>query len=230
MQAKNAESHNRVKIEAIYYTDPLCCWSWAMEPSWIKLQEEFKGSMDVTYKMAGLLPSFRYFNDPLNSLRKPIHMGPEWMHVKEATGVDIRHDIWVKDPPASSFPACVAVKCAELQSKHAGVEYLRLAREAVMIKGANIARSEVLLGLASNLEELLKDFNKDEFQNDLLGKRGKNAFRLDWQEVKYLGIRRLPTLVFREKMKQGKGIMLTGFQSYENLLEAVKKIGALNTL
>jgi putative protein-disulfide isomerase len=197
-----------------------------MEPSWMKLQDEFKGSLEVTYKMAGLLPSFRHFNDPMNSIRKPIHMGPEWLHVKEVTGVDIRHDIWVSNPPSSSFPACIAVKCAELQSKQAGAEYLYLAREAVMLHGANIDKTSILLDLAVELRELIKDFDTAAFQEDLLGERGKNAFRLDWQEAKYFGIKRLPTLIFRKRegsMIQG-GLMLTGFQSYESLLETINTL------
>jgi predicted DsbA family dithiol-disulfide isomerase len=204
-------------IEIIYYTDPLCCWSWAMEPQWRQLQEELGSSLNVTYKMAGLLPSWKNFNDTINSIRKPIHMGPEWMHAKYVSGVDIDNRIWITDPPASSFPACIAVKSAELQSKEAGVRYLDLLREAVMLKVRNIARMGVLLELAAELPAEFPAFDLSMFRSDLNGK-ALDAFRADWQETKYRGITRFPTLVIKAGGRQP--FVLSGFQSYETLKNA----------
>ncbi|HEY6900977.1 MAG TPA: DsbA family protein, partial [Puia sp.] len=99
MDLKNGKKNNPVQeakgagVEVIYYTDPLCCWSWAMEPQWKRFVDET--GITITYKMGGLLPSWNNFNDKLNSIRKPIQMGPEWMHAKYLSGAEIDNRIWI---------------------------------------------------------------------------------------------------------------------------------------
>jgi putative protein-disulfide isomerase len=209
-------------IEIIFYTDPLCCWSWAMQRQWQRLLDEYNGSFRVTYKMAGLLPSWRNFNDPVNSIRKPIQMGPEWMHAAAVSGATINSQIWFRDPPSSSFPACIAVKCAELQSPAAGARYLHLLREAVMVRNLNIARTSVLLELVSTLSDADKTFNSFKFRHDLFSEEGRTAFTKDWQECKYMGITRLPTLIFRSA--DHPAILLSGYQTYDSLKNAAIKM------
>jgi putative protein-disulfide isomerase len=202
-------------VDIVYYTDPLCCWSWAMEPQWEKVCREHGDRLKVTYKMGGLLPSWQMYSDERNSIRKPVHMGPEWMHARHVSGVFIDDGIWITDPPASSFPACIAVKSAALQSAAWGARYLFLARRAVMTERRNIARLEVLLSLAEELAACPEaGFNVDLFREDLDG-RGVAAFRSDWQEVRYLGINRFPTLIIRKT--DHPAAMLCGYQGYEQL-------------
>src|SRR3954466_16223308 len=127
------------RVEIIYYTDPLCCWSWAFEPQWRRLRYEFGDKIIYRYVMSGLLPEWKNYSDPLYSVSRPMQMGPVWHQASLQSGMQMYDKIWVEDPPASSYPACIAVKCAELQSKKAGDTYLRLAREAIMLHGKNIA-------------------------------------------------------------------------------------------
>ena len=103
--------------EIIYYTDPLCCWSWSMEPHWQRFKQGLTQEVTIRYKMGGLLPSWNLFHDANNSIRKPVQMGPEWLHAKHVSGAVIDDRLWIIDPPASSFPACIAVKAAELQGQ-----------------------------------------------------------------------------------------------------------------
>jgi predicted DsbA family dithiol-disulfide isomerase len=88
-----------------------------------------------------------------------------------------------------------------------------------MVGGKNIARSEVLLDTAWLLHDQYCDFDLFKFRDDLMGEAGKEAFRKDLQDAKYLGINRFPTLVINRK--QRPAIMLTGYQSYESLKKAV---------
>jgi len=203
------------RVVVTYYTDPLCCWSWAIRPQWEQLREEYEGSLGVTYKMAGLLPSWNHFSDALNSISRPIHMGPEWMHARVVSGTQINNQIWIIDPPASSFPACIAVKCAGLQSKEAEDRYLYLLQKAIMVDNLNIARTSVLLDVAATMPG---NFDLSLFREDLFNERGKEAFRRDMQECKYLGITRLPTLVFRRAGRPS--LMVSGYQSYKALKKA----------
>ena len=202
-------------VDIIYYTDPLCCWSWAMEPHWERLCGDFGDRLKVTYKMGGLLPSWTMYNDDVNSIRKPVQMGPEWMHARHVSGMAIDDRLWITDPPASSFPACIAVKSAGLQAAHWGTRFLGLARRAVMTERKNIARREVLMELARCLGPA---FDVGLFSEDLDG-RGIAAFRNDWTEVRYLGIKRFPTLVIRYPDQPAK--MLCGYQRYEELTGAL---------
>ncbi len=219
----NSPSQEPVGIEITLYTDPLCCWSWGMQPQFQELQAEMKlSSSQVKYKMGGLLPSWNHFDDAVNSIRKPIQMGSEWHHAQAVSGRKINDKIWITDPPASSFPACIAVKCAELQSPPLGIQYFNNLQEAVMVKGKNIATTTVLLETALDLATDNPRFNLFRFREDLLGEAGKAGFRRDLQECKYLNITRLPTILFRSA--DSRSIILTGYQSMESLRNALTKL------
>src|SRR5436190_8530475 len=103
-------------IEITIFTDPLCCWSWAFEPQLQHLKMILAGQAEWQYRMAGLLPSWNNFQDNVNAVSRPIQMGPVWMHAGQIAQKPICHRLWIDDPPASSYPACIAVKCTQLQS------------------------------------------------------------------------------------------------------------------
>ena len=174
--------------------------------------------------MSGLLPSWQNYNDPLYSVSRPMQMGPVWHEASLKSGMKIYDKIWVEDPPASSYPSCIAVKCAELQSKEAGVQYLRSAREAVMLHGKNIAKQNVLKEIAEAVSLThpgLLDIDK--FLFDLIGSgNGIEAFRKDLNEVQAKNITRFPTLIMRSLNKPS--IMITGYRPYPILLDALKQM------
>lgn len=202
-------------MDVIFYTDPLCCWTWAMWPQWQAFQATVNCQLNVDYKMGGLLPSWSNYRDGVNSITKPIHMGPEWAHAKAIGQVPINDRIWMTQPPASSYPACIAVKAVSLQSTAAAEAYLHLAQESVMVHGRDIAKSEVLMELAGQLATAFAGFDPFLFREDLLGERGRTAFRKDLQEAKYRNITRFPTLIIRKSDQAA--VVLTGFQTLESL-------------
>ena len=202
-------------VEVTFYTDPLCCWSWAMGPAWERLRAECGPGLKVEYKMGGLLPSWRHFEDAAHSISRPSQMGPEWMHAARLSGVAINGDVWITDPPASSYPACIAVKCAQLQSEGFAEIYLNLLRKAVIVAGKNIAKTGVLMDAAWLVHDACPDFDLFRFKDDLMGDAGKDAFKKDLQDAKYLGINRFPTLVINRV--DGTTVLLTGYQTYESL-------------
>src|SRR5687768_15102586 len=108
MVLKNQKQHlnkglasNADQLEIVFYTDPLCCWSWAFEPQWRKLRYEFEGEFSWRYCMGGLIPSWKNFNDVTNFVSRPIQMGPVWMEASHNSGMKIESSIWAEDPPAS---------------------------------------------------------------------------------------------------------------------------------
>jgi putative protein-disulfide isomerase len=212
---------DRIVIE--YYTDPLCCWSWALEPHWQKLLHEFKGEINYSYCMGGLIPDWNNYQDPMNAINRPGQLGPLWMEVSQVTNAVIDPAIWVDDPPTSSYPACIAVKSAEMQSKEAGEKYLYKLREAVMINKQNIARPEVLAAIAQKLsDENPELLNYNQFLEDISGEKSVQLFKNDLQKVRYNQIGRFPTLTIT---KPGKpGIILTGYRPYDVLLQAISVV------
>jgi putative protein-disulfide isomerase len=212
------------RVEITYYTDPLCCWGWAFEPQWRRLQYEFREIIFCRYVMSGLLPTWQSFNDPMYSVSRPMQMGPVWHEASLTSGLEIYDKIWAEDPPASSYPACIAVKCAELQSEKAGAQYLRKAREAVMLQGKNIARQDVLIAIGDDVAKSYPNLlNTEKFSFDLKGSdNGIEAFRKDLNEVQSRNITRFPTLIMRSSNRPS--IMITGYRPYPVLLDAIRQV------
>lgn len=207
-------------VEALYFTDPLCSWSWAFEPERRRLEAEFGEAIHWRTAMGGMISDWLSYSDPLNAVSRPAQMGPQWLHVKQITGADIDERIWVDDPPGSSYPACLAVKAAQLQGKAAGDRYLDRARQAVMRERRNIARPEVLLELAHELEaEGTVPFDARLFRTDLDSKVAREAFRDDLKETRYREVGRFPSLILHAK--GGRGILLAGYRPYHVLRSAL---------
>lgn len=173
--------------------------------------------------MCGMLPSWDSFDDPINSVSRPIQMGPVWLEARRISGMPIAEKIWFNDPPASSYPACVAVKCAGLQSPEAEEWYFRRVREAIMLEGKNIAKQEVLLEVAQKLAVQKPElFELEQFWADLESGAGNETFRQDLEKARYHGIGRYPTLTMQKPGQEG--IILTGYRPYPVLLDALKEI------
>jgi putative protein-disulfide isomerase len=214
----NSINAGQVKID--FYTDPLCCWSWAFDQHWKKLLHEYGDVIEYRYIMCGMIQDWHTYNDPMNSVFKPIQMGPVWMHASEVTQVKMKYSIWHEDPPASSYPACISVKTVGLQSKIAEDQYLFTIRKALMEEGANISKPEILFSLAEKLQH--PEFNFQQFKNDWQLGKGKDAFRSDLQKAKFHNIGRFPTLTLQNT--KGKGIIAVGYRPYEVLKQAFMQV------
>jgi len=140
------------------------------------------------------------------------------MHASEVTQVKMRYDIWHMDPPNSSYPACIAVKTAGLQSDEAANQYLFELRRSIMEEGVNISKQDVLFSIAQTIAAI----NFDQFQQDWNSGIGKNAFREDIQQAKYHGIGRYPTLTFQNR--HAESFMIVGYRPFEALEQAFQDV------
>jgi predicted DsbA family dithiol-disulfide isomerase len=207
-----------------YWTDPLCCWSWAFEPQWRRLRYEFDGRVTWSYRMGGMIPDWSSYSDPLNSVSRPMQMGPLWFQARHVSGMPIDDKVWVEDPPGSSYLPCVAVKAAGQQSARAAELYLRRLREAVMLHRRNVARREVLLAVAAELAaDRPGELDAERFARDLDSPAALDAFRQDVQQAGYRQLGRFPTLTLR-RPGAADGLMLVGYRPYAALLAAVKRV------
>lgn len=212
-------------VEIRYYTDPLCAWCWAFEPVWDRLLCEFGDQLGARLVLGGMIADWRTYGDPLNAVQRPSQMGPQWYQVRQQTGIPIDERIWQEDPPASSFPACLAVKAAEQQGQDVGALYLRRLREAVMLGRRNIARAEVLVDVAEELAGSLSGgigLDVSQFCRDLESPAVAEAFRADLQEVRLGAIGRFPTLVLHRV--GGPAVIVVGYRPYDVLLKALERV------
>lgn len=203
------------------YTDPLCCWSWGAEPHLDAVREAMGERAAWTFRMGGLLPSWDRFHDEGNAVTRPAQMGPVWMHAAQLTGRPIHDQIWITDPPSSSYPACIAVKCATLQSEELGERYLRAVQAACMAEGKNISQWPVLREIADQqARENPEDFNLERFVADYQGEAGKEAFRQDLQLVQFYQITRFPALIIEQKDRPA--MLVTGYRTSSSLLNILQ--------
>jgi putative protein-disulfide isomerase len=209
-------------IEVTYFTDPLCSWGWAFEAVWRRLRYELQGRISWRYALGGMIPDWQTFNDPLHSIHRPAQMGPSWYEVRHLTGMPIDEMIWIQDPPASSYPACVAVKAAGRQGAAIEEAYLRRLREAVMLERRNIARREVLEELFDELAGHPLHALPARFRRDLVGEEALEGFRGDLKDAGYRNIGRFPAFILRGAA--GRAVLLVGYRPYPVLREAMAAV------
>jgi putative protein-disulfide isomerase len=170
--------------------------------------------------MGGLIPSWKSFSDEMNAVTRAAQMGPVWMHAAQLTDRPIHYQVWMTDPPASSYPACIATKAAGLQSELQGQQYYHLAQQACMLRGKNIARQDILFQVADDLALQDPAFDGERFRTDYAGDNAREAFRADLELVRYYHIGRFPTLLIRSGEKDG--LILSGFRPYADLVQAIR--------
>src|SRR4051812_21150284 len=86
-------------LEVTCYTDPLCPWSWAMEPQWRRFRSEYGVQLDWRNVMGGMIADWPSYNDALNSIHNPAQMAAHWYHIRQLTGAPFDETLWSDDPP-----------------------------------------------------------------------------------------------------------------------------------
>ena len=121
--------HKPVKI--IYYTDPICSSCWGIEPQLRKLKLEYGDYFEIDYKMGGLLPDWSYNS---GGISKPSDVAHHWDEASLYYEMPIDGDVWLEDPLESSYPSCIAMKAAQLQSAEKAVKFMRIVREKLYLE------------------------------------------------------------------------------------------------
>jgi predicted DsbA family dithiol-disulfide isomerase len=131
-------------IHAFFYTDPACPWSWSIEPAMRRLGVEFGETVELRPVMGGLA---REFGDPLAVVA-------DWLAAADASGMPVDPRLWIESPPASSYPACLAVKAAAEQGRPAEAAYLRVLREGFAARRRKLDGTEALTAAAREVAGL----------------------------------------------------------------------------
>lgn len=176
-------------IRVVYFTDPICSSCWGIEPQLRKLKLEYGNSIEIEYRMGGLLPDWSYNS---GGISKPSDVAHHWDEVSLYYDMPIDGDVWLEDPLSSSYPPSIAFKAAQLQNHDTALLFLREIREMVFLKKQNIAKWE-------NLEIAAKKvgLNVEQFKIDFDGK-AKILFEDDLRFAKENGVRGFPTMFFMD--------------------------------
>ncbi len=120
-------------VHIYYYTDPMCPWSWALEPALRKLAVEFGDGLSVRYVMCGMA---REVGDTAPFVT-------QMLEASAASGMPVDARLWLAAPPRSSHPACLALKAAAEQGDPAA--YLRRLREGLQCRRRKLDTADALL-------------------------------------------------------------------------------------
>ncbi|WP_043024391.1 ClpXP adapter SpxH family protein [Fluviicola taffensis] len=202
-------------IKVVYYTDPICSSCWGIEPQLRKLKLEYGNSIEIEYRMGGLLPDWNYNS---GGISKPSDVAHHWDEVSVYYDMPIDGDVWLVDPLSSSYPPSIAFKAAQIQDKHKAVVFLREIREMVFLEKKNITKWEYLEQAAKNA-----GLDLQQFKTDYEGK-AKALFDDDLKFGRELGVRGFPTLFFVDST--GKTEKVYGSKPYASYEDAILKLDA----
>jgi predicted DsbA family dithiol-disulfide isomerase len=193
-------------IEASYYTDPACPWSWALEPNLRRLQVEFGDRVRMRHVIGGRWPRFE---DPHAQVA-------EWLEACDRSGMPFDPRLWLEAPPASSHPACLAAIAAEEQGAAPAARYLRRLREGLMCGRRKLDGLEALVAEAHALPGL----DAERLRRDLASSATVERFGEQLEQTRAIGAAgELPAIVFGD-------VAVRGLVPYEEWRAAALAAGA----
>lgn len=211
-ETTNISTENK-PVKIIYYTDPICSSCWGIEPQLRKLKLEYGDYFEIDYRMGGLLPDWSYNS---GGISKPSDVAHHWDEASLYYEMPIDGNVWIEDPLDSSYPSCIAMKAAQIQSKEKAVKFMRVLREELYLNKKNIAKWE-------NIAEAAKivDLDVPKLKADYEGD-AKKLFQEDLNLAKTLGVRGFPTLFLADA--DNNQLTVYGskpYAAYENALLAL---------
>ncbi|MFL0352003.1 ClpXP adapter SpxH family protein [Xanthomarina sp. GH4-25] len=217
-ETTNTSSYSSVQsteksVKLIYYTDPICSSCWGIEPQLRKLKLEYGNTVEIEYRMGGLLPDWSYNS---GGIGKPSDVADHWDEVSVHYDMPIDGDLWLEDPLDSSYPPSIAFKAAQMQDDKKAQLFMREIREMVFLKKKNIAKWEHLATAAKTVE-----LNVEQLKIDFEGK-AKELFQDDLKLGRELGVRGFPTIFFIDNV--GNKEIVYGTRPYAFYEMAILKL------
>jgi hypothetical protein len=145
---------------------------------------EFGDDLGFTWVMGGLA---RTYGNTYRDSESRVGSGTDcfsdlmahWLDVAAESGMPIDARLWSRNPIASTYPACQAVKAAAEQGPDAAYRYLRRLREGLMTEGKKLDHAEALIGEAGPA-----GLDTERFRIDLNSNAITEAFAADLDEVR----------------------------------------------
>lgn len=209
------------RLRLVEYTDPYSVWCWGCEPALRRIEYRYGDSVSVEYRMGGLFEDFTPMREYWTRMS-----GGRWKESVTAflTAVAGQHRMPINatgmleglDDFRSTYPACVAVKAAELQGRDRGRRYLRRLREAVLVEGRAIHRRTVQIEVASEA-----GLTWTAFARAVDDGSAERAFREDLEECRAQGVTGFPTFALSRGYV---GLRIEGFRSWDALEDALRNL------
>lgn len=198
------------------FTDPFCTWSWGSEPILRRIEETYRGQVDIEFVTGGLVEDFETFHDGANGISEPADVAPHWREAADRHGMPVDAGIWHEDPPRSSYPPSIAYHAAKLVDEQLASEYLRRMREAFTAERRRIDDPDVLVELAREV-----GLDAGRFQAELDGDSARHAFHEDLKETRQRKAGVFPSF----RVHHGdRSTLLRGFQPFGALAGALEEI------
>src|SRR3990172_7445639 len=137
--AAQADSH---AVDVVHFADPWCFWSWGLEPILRRLKEVYGDQIKVEYRMGGI-------TDDIGQWRKDYDVAEDealrtWVRDSASLPrVPTHPDFYLRTKVETTWPACVAVKAAQMQSEELAERFLRRLMETIQVEAKNGNREEV---------------------------------------------------------------------------------------
>jgi len=213
-------------IEIVEFTDPACTWCWGSEPILRKLEYRYKEQIKISFVMGGLVEDAHTFMDnknkiggDLNSFNKQV--GTHWLEASQRHGMPVLAEGFklFDDENPSTYPMNIAYKAAQFQSEEIANKFLRRMREATAAEAIQTNTMEVLIELA---QESGLDIGM--FITDMESGKANKAFEEDRYLTRSNRANGFPSFLI--KSKDGKEIMLRGYQSFENFKSTINHLSS----
>ncbi|MCB9653601.1 MAG: DsbA family protein [Deltaproteobacteria bacterium] len=145
------------RLRFSYWSDPLCVWAFVAEPRLQALLTEYGDVVDIEYRVVPVFGSVPWrFAHGSWAAKGPSGRRDATRDIARRFGHDdVTGDVWVQDPPASSWAPCMAIKAAfalveeAIVSRDAAVCFQRRLRERFFLQNVNIARLPAQMEVAA---------------------------------------------------------------------------------
>jgi len=199
-------------IELYVFIDPLCRNCWEFSASFKKFILEYGHYFSATFiPVSGYYTTKKLLEKNLNSLSFV------WEKTARRSDILCDQDIYLDNKELYPYYSAIAIKAAELQGRHAGLNYLKKLQEYYFLTNKDITEKEVLI-------ECAKEINIDvkEFIDDLNGPLSIKAFQCDLKITKEMFITEIPSVVFFSENIEEEGLKINGFESYQTYVKILQ--------
>lgn len=154
-----------MKVTVDYFTDPLCAWSYASEPTVEKILSTFGGKVDFRFRTLPIIDRIEGEKTPGLKVYTPDELSVAWQEIARKTGTQIDVGLWQQNPPHSSWPANRALKASLRQGIENGRKFIHNLRDAIMRERKNPSDLEVLKAVAGQSGLDVERFQEDMTMN-----------------------------------------------------------------
>ena len=178
-----------MKLSTIYYVhDPMCSWCWGFSKTYEKFIEKLSEQFEVKRLLGGLAADS---DVPMDDKTK-LMVQNAWQTIEQKIpGIKFNFDFWTSNiPQRSTYPACRAVIAARKQGELFDVRMTGAIQTAYYKNAQNPSDTEVLSGLAEDIE-----LNMDLFMQDIHSADTQSVLLNEIKQVRRLKVRRFPSLI-----------------------------------